>query len=77
MYPQMNTNVDYGTLIDETPMNNNMTNRTTMTEDNKKLCRDLCKVGICLSCFCSVYLILFLGVIDSELNMNIMNMTIN
>lgn len=63
MYPQMNNNIDYGTLIDET-------NMTNMTDDNKKLCKDLCKVGICLSCFCSAYLILFLGIIDQELNMN-------
>lgn len=65
MYPQMNNNVDYETL----------TNDNNMTEDNKKLCIDLCKVGICLSCFCSVYLILFLGVIDQELNMNITMIT--
>ena len=65
MYPQMNNNVDYETLTDD----------TNMTEDNKKLCRDLCKVGICLTCFCSVYLILFLGVIDQELNMNITMIT--
>tara|TARA_Y100000389_G_C17323314_1_gene444201 strand:+ start:607 stop:846 length:240 start_codon:yes stop_codon:yes gene_type:complete len=78
MYPQMNNNVDYGTLIDETPMNNNVDYETLtdMTDDNKRLCRDLCKVGICLSCFCSVYLILFLGIIDSELNMDIKNITL-
>lgn len=63
MYPQTNTNVDYGLLTND------------MTDDNKRLCRDLCKVGLCLTCFCSAYLILFLGVIDQELNMNIMNMT--
>lgn len=57
MYPQMNTNVDYGVITD-------------MTDDNKRLCKDLCKVGLCLSCFCSAYLILFLGVINEELNMN-------
>jgi len=50
-------NIDYGKL-------------EPMTNDNKKLCKDLCKVGICLSCFCSVYLIFFLGVINEELNMN-------
>ena len=59
MYPQTNTNVDYGLLTND------------MTDDNKRLCRDLCKVGLCLTCFCSAYLILFLGVIHSELNMNI------
>jgi hypothetical protein len=58
MHPQIYGNINYEIFTD-------------MTEDNKKLCRDLCKVGICLSCFCSVYLILFLGVIDQELNMNI------
>jgi hypothetical protein len=63
MYPQTNTNVDYGLLTND------------MTDDNKRLCRDLCKVGLCLTCFCSAYLILFLGVIDSELDMDIMNMT--
>ena len=67
MYPQVNTNVDYGLLT------NDMTD--DMTDDNKKLCKDLCKVGLCLTCFCSAYLILFLGVINSELDMNIMNMT--
>ena len=65
MYPQNTDNIDYGTLINE----------TSMTDDNKKLCRDLCKVGICLSCFCSAYLILFLGVINEELNMDVMNIT--
>ena len=60
MYPQINNN--YGVLTD-------------MTDDNKRLCKDLCKVGLCLSCFCSAYLILFLGVINEELNMDIMNMT--
>ena len=63
MYPQTNTNVDYGLLTND------------MTDDNKRLCRDLCKVGLCLTCFCSAYLILFLGVMDSELDMDIMNMT--
>lgn len=63
MYPQTNTNVDYGLLTND------------MTDDNKRLCKDLCKVGTCLTCFCSAYLILFLGVIDSELDMDIMNMT--
>ena len=59
MYPQINTNVDYGVITD-------------MTDDNKRLCRDLCKVGLCLTCFCSAYLIFFLGVINEELgNMNI------
>ena len=58
MYPQMNTNVNYGLLTND------------MTDDNKRLCKDLCKVGLCLSCFCSAYLILFLGVINEELNMN-------
>ena len=62
MYPQMNTNVDYGLLTND------------MTDDNKRLCKDLCKVGLCLSCFCSAYLILFLGVINSELD--VMNMTL-
>jgi hypothetical protein len=65
MYPQRDTNIDYGILIDE----------SSMTDENKDLCKELCKVGLCLSCFCSAYLILFLGVINSELNMNIMNMT--
>ena len=59
MYPQVNTNVDYGLLTND------------MTDDNKRLCKDLCKVGLCLTCFCSAYLILFLGVINAELNMNI------
>ena len=62
MYPQVNTNVDYGVLTD-------------MTEDNKRLCKDLCKVGLCLTCFCGIYLILFLGVINEELDMDIMNIT--
>ena len=57
MYPRMNENIDYGILTD-------------MTEDNKRLCKDLCKVGMCLTCFCGIYLILFLGVIDTELDIN-------
>ena len=67
MYPRINENIDYGRLTDMT---------TDTTEDNKRLCKDLCKVGICLTCFCSVYLILFLGVIDTELDMDVMNMTL-
>lgn len=58
MYPHLNTNVNYGLITD-------------MPDDNKRLCKDLFKVGLCLTCFCSAYLILFLGVINSELNMNI------
>ena len=59
MYPQVNTNINYEIVTD-------------MTDDNKRLCKDLCKVGLCLTCFCSAYLILFLGVINEELgNMNI------
>ena len=58
MYPIFYENIDYGILTD-------------MTENNKILCKDLCKVGLCLSCFCSAYLILFLDVINSELDINI------
>ena len=58
MYHQMNTNVNYDVITD-------------MSDDNKRLCKDLCKVSICLTCFCILYLIFFLGIIDSELNMNI------
>ena len=61
MYPRMNENIDYRILSDMT---------TDMTEDNKRLCKDLCKVGLCLTCFCSAYLILFLDVINSELDIN-------
>lgn len=57
MYPQVNTNINYGLITD-------------MTEDNKRLCKDLCKVGLCLTCFCIFYLIFFIGVINKELNMN-------
>jgi hypothetical protein len=64
MYPQMNTNINYEIVTD-------------MTDDNKRLCKDLCKMSLCLTCFCIFYLILFLGVINTELDMNIMNMTIN
>ncbi len=62
MYPQIHTSVDYGLITD-------------MTDDNKRLCKDLCKVGLCLTCFCGIYLILFLGVINEELDMDIMNIT--
>jgi hypothetical protein len=62
MYPQVNTNVNYGLITD-------------MTDDNKRLCRDLCKMSLCLTCFCIFYLILFLGVINEELDMDIMNIT--
>lgn len=62
MHPIINNNIDYGRLTD-------------MPDDNKKLCKDLCKVSICLTCFCSAYLILFLGVIHDELDMDFMNMT--
>ena len=58
MYPIINNNIDYGILND-------------IPDDNKQLCRDICKVSICLTCFCIFYLILFLGVIHDELNMNI------
>jgi hypothetical protein len=62
MIPQTHTNINYEIVTD-------------MTDDNKRLCKDLCKMSLCLTCFCSAYLILFLGVINTELNMNIMNMT--
>tara|TARA_B100001094_G_scaffold122085_1_gene117845 strand:+ start:1293 stop:1511 length:219 start_codon:yes stop_codon:yes gene_type:complete len=68
MHPKIYTNIDYGKLTD-------ISNISNMKEDNKKLCKDLCKVGLCLSCFCSAYLILFLDVIDSELNVDVMNTT--
>jgi len=58
MYPIIHENIDYERLTD-------------MTENNKRLCKDLCKVGLCLSCFCIAYLILFLDVINSELDINI------
>ena len=61
MYPRMNENIDYRILSDMT---------TDMTEDNKRLCKDLCKVGLCLTCFCGIYLIFFLGIINTELNIN-------
>ena len=57
MYPRIYENIDYGKLTD-------------MTEDNKRLCKDLCKVGLCLTCFCGIYLIFFLGIINTELNIN-------
>ena len=57
MYPQMNTDVNYDVITD-------------MKEDNKRLCKDLCKVSICLTCFCILYLFFFLKVIDDELNIN-------
>jgi len=62
MYPIINNNIDYGILND-------------IPDDNKKICRDICKVSICLTCFCITYLILFLGVIHDELNMNITMIT--
>jgi len=62
MYPIIYENIDYGRLTDIA---------TDMSDDNKRLCRDLCKVGLCLTCFCSAYLILFLGVIDHELDINV------
>ena len=60
MYLQRIDNIDYSILND-------------MTEDNKRLCKDLCKVGLCISCFCGIYLIFFLRVIHEELNIS--NMT--
>ena len=41
-----------------------------MNNNNKKLCKDLCKVSIFLSCFCIFYLIFFIDLINKELNMN-------
>ncbi len=52
MYPQ---NISYITL-------------DNITNVNKKLCKDLCKVGICISCFCGIYLIFFFRIIHEELN---------
>ena len=47
-----------------------------MTDDNKRLCKDLyVKMSLCLTCFCVFYLICFLEIINSELDMDIMNMT--
>ena len=68
MYPQMHTNVEYITLTD-------MSNISNVKDENKILCKDLCKVGICISCFCCLYLFFFIGVIDSELNIDVINMT--
>jgi hypothetical protein len=62
MIPQTHTNINYGVITD-------------MTDDNKRLCKDLFKMSLCLTCFCVFYLIFFLGVINTELNMDIMNMT--
>ena len=68
MYPQMNKNIEYTTL-------NDISNISVATDDNRRLCKDLCKAGICISCFCGLYLLVFLRVIHEELNMDIVNMT--
>ena len=44
-------------------------------EENQKICGDICKVGLCLTCVCGIYLLVFLRVIHEELNMDIMNTT--
>ena len=63
MYPLRIDNIDYS-ILNDIP---------NMTEENKELCKDLCKVGLCISCFCGIYLIFFLRVIHEELNIS--NMT--
>lgn len=62
MIPQTHTNINYEIVTD-------------MTDDNKRLCKDLCKMSLCLTCFCGIYLIFFLEIINKELDMDIMNMT--
>ena len=44
-------------------------------EENQRICGDICKVGLCLTCFCGIYLLIFLRVIHEELNMDIVNTT--
>ena len=60
MYPQSNDNIDYSIL----------TNISVTTDENKELCKDLCKVGLCISCFCGIYLIFFFRIIHEELNID-------
>jgi hypothetical protein len=43
-----------------------------LPEENKKLCRDICIVSSCLTVFCIIYSILFLGIAHSE---NLFNLT--
>ena len=63
MYPMLNQGyINYNLLND-------------MNDYNKKLCKDLCKISICLTCFCIFYLFFFLKVINDELNMNITMIT--
>ena len=62
-------------MISQTQTNINYEIVTDMTDDNKRLCKDLCKMSLCLTCFCVFYLIFFLEIINSELDMDIMNMT--
>lgn len=63
MYPQMNTNINYKIVTD-------MSNISVTTDENKELCKDLCKVGICISCFCGIYLIFFFRIIHEELSID-------
>ena len=56
------------TILNQDYINYNSLN--TMNNNNKKLCKDLCKVSIFLSCFCIFYLIFFIDLINKELNMN-------
>jgi len=53
----------------------NKENKYLIPEENKKLCKDICIVSSCLTGFCVIYCIIFLGVIDEELDMDIMNIT--
>lgn len=53
----------------------NRENEYLIPEENKKLCKDICVVSGCLMGICVIYCIIFLGVIDEELDMDIMNMT--
>ena len=46
-------------MISQTQTNINYEIVTDMTDDNKRLCKDLCKMSLCLTCFCVFYLIFF------------------
>ena len=49
-----------------------ISNILCLPEENKKLCRDICIVSSCLTVFCIIYSILFLGIAHSD---NLFNLT--
>ena len=52
------------------PIHKSLLSDRIIPEENKKLCKDICIVSGCLTGVCIIYCIIFLGVMNEELDMN-------